>query len=132
VTSAMDWAANDPGAPASYERYLAPAMFAPLAEAVADAVEVDVGERALDVACGTGVLTRAIASRTGAGGHVTGLDLGEGMLARARTWPPVGGDAPIDYVQGSADQLPFGDGAFTVVTCQQGLQFFPDRDAALR
>jgi SAM-dependent methyltransferase len=132
VSSAMDWAANDPGAPASYERYLAPAMVAPLAEAVADAVEVSSGEHALDVACGTGVLTRAIASRSGTGGHVSGLDLGEGMLARARTWPPVDGDAPIDYVQGSADQLPFDDGAFTVVTCQQGLQFFPDRDAALR
>jgi ubiquinone/menaquinone biosynthesis C-methylase UbiE len=128
----MDWGANDPGAPASYERYLAPAMFVPLAEAVADAVEVSLGERALDVACGTGVLTRTIASRSGSDGHVTGLDLGEGMLARARTWPPVEGDAPIDYVQGSADQLPFDDGAFTLVTCQQGLQFFPDRDAALR
>jgi SAM-dependent methyltransferase len=107
-------------------------MFVPLAEAVADAVEVSLGERALDVACGTGVLTRTIASRSGSDGHVTGLDLGEGMLARARTWPPVEGDAPIDYVQGSADQLPFDDGAFTLVTCQQGLQFFPDRDAALR
>ena len=132
MSSAMDWAANDPGAPASYERYLAPAMFAPLAEAVADAVEVSPGECALDVACGTGVLTRTIASRSGTGGHVTGIDLGEGMLDRARTWPPVEGDAPIDYVQGSADQLPFDDGAFTVITCQQGLQFFPDRDAALR
>ena len=132
MSSAMDWAANDPGAPASYERYLAPAMFVPLAEAVADAVEVGPGERALDVACGTGVLTRAIAYRSGTGGHVTGLDLGDGMLARARTWPPVEGDAPIDYVQGSADELPFDDGAFTVVTCQQGLQFFPDREGALR
>jgi len=73
-----------------------------------------------------------MASRSGSEGHVTGLDLGEGMLARARTWPPVEGDAPIDYVQGSADELPFADGSFTVVTCQQGLQFFPDRDAALR
>ena len=132
MSSAMDWGANDPGAPASYERYLAPAMFVPLAEAVADAVEVSSGERALDVACGTGVLTRTIASRSGTGGHVTGLDLGEGMLARARRWPPVEGDAPIDYVQGSADQLPFDAAAFTAVTCQQGLQFFPDRDAALR
>jgi SAM-dependent methyltransferase len=128
----MDWAANDPGAPTSYERYLAPAMFVPLAEAVADAIEVSPGERALDVACGTGVLTRTIASRSGPDGHVTGLDLGEGMLARARSWPPVEGGAPIDYVQGSADQLPFEDGTFIVVTCQQGLQFFPDRDAALR
>ena len=54
------------------------------------------------------------------------------MLVRARMWPPVEGDAPIDYVQGSADALPFQDGAFTLVTCQQGLQFFPDRDGALR
>ena len=128
----MDWGANDPGAPASYERYLAPAMFVPLAEAVADAVEVSSGERALDVACGTGVLTRTIASRSGTGGHVTGLDLGEGMLARARTWPPVEGDGPIDYVQGSADELPFDDGAFTLVTCQQGVAVAPDGHGAAR
>jgi SAM-dependent methyltransferase len=129
--TAMDWAANDPSAPATYDAYLVPAMFTPLAEAVAAAADVAPGERVLDVACGTGVLTRSLALRVGADGHVTGLDLGEGMLERARAAPLQDGAAPIEYVQGSADALPFGDGAFTVVTCQQGLQFFPDRAGAL-
>ena len=127
----MNWTANHPDAPASYERYLVPAMFTPLAEAVADAVELRPGERALDVACGTGVLTRALALRAGPDGRLTGLDLGEGMLARARAHPVQQDAAPIDYIQGSADSLPFHDASFTAVTCQQGLQFFPDRPAAL-
>jgi SAM-dependent methyltransferase len=51
------------------------------------------------------------------------------MLAIARDHNAPG--AAIEYVRGGADQLPFGDGEFTIVTCQQGLQFFPDRPAAL-
>lgn len=110
-----------------YDRLLVPAMFGPLAEAVAGAVEAAPGDRALDVACGTGALSRLLAERVMPGGEVTGLDLAEGMLevARARG----GGSA---YVQGSADALPFEDRRFTVVTCQQGLQFTDDPTAVLR
>jgi SAM-dependent methyltransferase len=110
-----------------YDRMLVPAMFAPLASAVARAAEAAPGDRALDVACGTGALTRVLAERVQPGGEVTGLDLAEGMLALARSH---GGG--IDYVQGSADGLPFEDGRFSVVTCQQGLQFTEDPVAALR
>lgn len=125
----MDWGANSADAPRNYEQYLGPAMFEPLALATAEAVEAGPGDRALDVACGTGILTRVLSGRVGAGGRVIGLDLGEGMLATARSHSSPG--APIEYLQGSAQDLPFADGEFTVVTCQQGLQFFPDRAAAL-
>jgi len=110
-----------------YDRLLVPAMFGPLAEAVAGAVEAAPGDRALDVACGTGALTRLLAERVMPGGEVIGLDLAEGMLDAARAH---GGDA--DYVQGSAEALPFADGRFSVVTCQQGLQFTEDPAAVLR
>jgi ubiquinone/menaquinone biosynthesis C-methylase UbiE len=89
------------------------------------------GERVLDVACGTGVVTRAAAARVGSGGHVAGIDLNPGMIAVARSLPSEAG-AAIDWREASALALPFGDSSFDVVLCQQGLQFFPDRGLALR
>jgi ubiquinone/menaquinone biosynthesis C-methylase UbiE len=63
-------------------------------------------------------------------GHVTGLDLNKGMLAVARTLVSEG--APIDWIEGSALDLPFPAGKFDLVLCQLGLQFFPDQGRALR
>lgn len=110
-----------------YDRLLVPAMFAPLAEAVAGAVEAGPGDRVLDVACGTGALTRLLGQRVLPGGEAVGLDLADGMLdvARARGGGPT-------YVKGSAEALPFEDGRFTIATCQQGLQFTDDPSAVLR
>jgi SAM-dependent methyltransferase len=83
----------------------------------------------LDAACGTGVVARLTAERVGQDGRVVGLDLNPGMMAVARRLP-VGG-APIGWVQATVGRLPFPDGSFEVVCCQLGLQFFPDRSAAL-
>ncbi|GAA3996993.1 methyltransferase domain-containing protein [Deinococcus rubellus] len=114
-----------------YERYMVPRMFAPWATVLLDFAELEVGERVLDVACGTGSVARQAAQRVGASGVVSALDLNPAMLTVAReTAAP---DAPaIDWQQGSAQSLPFADAAFAAVTCQQGLQFFPDRLGALR
>ncbi len=90
------------------------------------------GERVLDVACGTGVVTRRAAQTVGATGRVVGLDLSPEALAVARG-VNVGSDgAVIEWREGSAENLPFDDACFDVVTCQLGLMFFPDRVAALR
>jgi len=112
-----------------YERELVPAIFGPWAPRVLDVAAPAVGERVLDAACGTGVVARLAAERVGADGCVVGLDLNPGMLAVARSLP-VGG-VPIGWVQATAGRLPFPDGSFEVVCCQLGLQFFPDRAAAL-
>jgi ubiquinone/menaquinone biosynthesis C-methylase UbiE len=53
------------------------------------------------------------------------------MLARAEAKPRAHGGASLEYVEGPADRLPARDDEFDVVTCQQGLQFFPDRRAAV-
>jgi ubiquinone/menaquinone biosynthesis C-methylase UbiE len=63
-------------------------------------------------------------------GRVTGLDLNKAMLAVARSLPIEG--APVDWIEGSALDLPFPAGSVDLVVCQQGLQFFPDRTLALR
>jgi SAM-dependent methyltransferase len=64
-------------------------------------------------------------------GRVAGLDLNEGMLRVARR-AGAGSDPAIEWRQGDAAALPFPDGSFDVVTCQQALQFFADPEAALR
>ena len=84
----------------------------------------------LDVARGTGVVAREVAPLVGMTGSVVGLDASPGMLAVARAVLPEG--VAIDYHEGKADALPFPDAAFDLALCQQGLQLFPDRAAAVR
>jgi SAM-dependent methyltransferase len=76
-----------------------------------------------------GVVARLAAEHVGPAGRVVGLDLNPGMLAVARSLPVAG--VPVGWVQATAGRLPFPDGSFEVVCCQLGLQFFPDRAAAL-
>ncbi len=117
--------------PDEYERLLAPVVFEPWAEVLLDAVTVAPGSRVLDVACGTGAVTRAAARRVGEEGAVVASDVSAVMLARAASVGASAGAAPVEYREGSADALPVDDGWCDVVLCQQGLQFFPARAAAV-
>ena len=117
-----------------YERALVPAIFVPWAPQVVALASPKSGERVLDVACGTGVVARLAATRVGDAGNVVGLDLNPGMLAVAAS---VASEMPatsarITWHEASATSMPFADGSFDIVYCQLGLQFFPDRPAALR
>ena len=118
----------------TYERALVPAVFAAWAPLVVALADPRPGERVLDVACGTGVVTRLVAQRVGLAGKVVGLDLNPGMLAvaasSAANEPPT--SAPITWQEGGATKMPLPDAAFDIACCQLGLQFFPDRPAALR
>jgi ubiquinone/menaquinone biosynthesis C-methylase UbiE len=118
-------------APELFERYLVPAVTAPWAADLVAVADPRLGTRVLDVACGTGIVARLAAQRVGPTGQVVGLDLNPGMLAVARGLPPLPG-APIAWQEASAVALTFPDARFDVVLCQQGLQFFPDRPAAVR
>src|SRR4051812_16770162 len=114
-----------------YERQLVPVMLAPWAPKLLDLAEVGPGMQVLDVACGTGVVTRLAAERVGSGGRVVGLDVNPDMLSVAQRLAPVGG-ASIEWLEASALEMPLLDAAFDVVLCQHGLQQFPDRPTALR
>jgi ubiquinone/menaquinone biosynthesis C-methylase UbiE len=114
-----------------YERYPARYILGPWAPLLVDAARLEAGERVLDVACGTGVVTRIAAKRVGATGRVVGVDLNPGMIAVARSIPaPIG--ASIEWFERTALDLRLEAASFDVVLCQQGLQFFPDRAIALQ
>lgn len=113
-----------------YERYLVPALFRPLAAELIGRAAPQPGDRVLDVACGTGAVARQLPPLVGTDGTVVGLDFSPAMLDVAHSLPP--SNPPIDWRLGSADAIPAPDASFDLVFCQQGLQFFPDRAAALR
>jgi len=113
-----------------YERWVVPFVGGPMVPPLLDLADLRPGERVLDLATGTGVLARLAARRVTPGGTVTGLDLNDEMLKVARELPLPPG-LKIEWRHGSALALPFDDGAFDVVVCQQGFQFFPDRMGAL-
>jgi ubiquinone/menaquinone biosynthesis C-methylase UbiE len=114
------------GAAELYERHLVPAVTLPWAVDLVDRVGVGPGARVLDLATGTGVVARTVASRVQSAGRVAALDLNAGMLRVARSLAPASGRS-IEWYEGSALALPFDDGEFQLVLCQLGLQFFPDR-----
>lgn len=110
-----------------YDECFVPALFHPWAPVLCDAANIMRAQCVLDVACGTGALTVAVAERVGAGGAVLGLDANPGMLAVARRKHP-----DIEWLHGRAESLPFADASFDAVVSQFGLMFFEDRVAALR
>jgi SAM-dependent methyltransferase len=102
-------------------------VFARELEGIIAALPLDGGMRVLDLACGDGFYTRRLAERLGPDGHVTGVDINQAYLSRAREEAArrVGG-AAIDFVSASFDALPFPAGAFDVVWCAQSLYSLPD------
>lgn len=116
--------------PENYQRFFVPAIGAPLAADLVRNAALREGERVLDVACGTGVVTRLASEQVGATGAVSGLDVNPGMLAVARAATPEG--MSIEWHEANAEAMPLPDASFDVVLCQLGLQFMPDRQAALR
>jgi SAM-dependent methyltransferase len=115
----------------AYEETLVGPMFEPWAEVLLDELSVGAGQQLLDVATGPGTLARLAAVRLGRTGRVAACDLSSAMLALAREKAPLFDGAPIEYVECPAASLPMPADAYDVVACQQGLQFFPDRPAAL-
>jgi SAM-dependent methyltransferase len=102
-----------------YDSLFVPALFGRFAEAVAEAAQIEAADQVVDVACGSGALTRAVRGRTA--GRVVGIDVNPAMLTVARRH---GGD--IEYTEGDGQDLQFGVGEFDVATCQFGIMFYPD------
>jgi SAM-dependent methyltransferase len=107
------------GAAEVHDSLFVPALFGRFAEAVAEAAQIEPADQVVDVACGSGALTRVVRNRTT--GRVVGIDVNPAMLAMARRH---GG--AIEYMEGDGQDLPFGAGEFDVAACQFGVMFYPD------
>ena len=115
--------------PARYDRYLGPALFEPYAEDLAARIPTG-AKRVLEVACGTGVVTRKLRESLPKGTLITATDLAEAMVAYASAKLPPSRD--LEYRQADATALPFADGTYDAVVCQFGVMFFPDKALAFR
>jgi len=113
--------------PAMYESYLVPLIFEPYAaDLVARLVAVDPSD-VLEVAAGTGVVTRHLARRLRGTTTIVATDLNQAMLDEAAAR---GTDRPVEWKQADALALPFQDESFDAVVCQFGAMFFPDKPKA--
>ncbi len=113
-----------------YDEVLVPVIFQPWAREMLDRVKPADGQHVLDLACGTGAVTREVA-RSCRPGSLTGADMTAEMLDVARKRAEQTGIV-ARWVEADALNLPFADNAFDLAYCQQALQFFPDRVATLR
>jgi SAM-dependent methyltransferase len=112
--------------PEAYDRWLAPAVFRPFAVDLARRAARLAPRHVLEIAAGTGVLTRELIAASPAAA-VTATDLNAAMVEHGSSQVP--GAA---WQQADAAGLPFGDQQFDLVVCQFGVMFFPDRPAAFR
>ena len=115
--------------PQIYERYLVPLIFAPYAIDLARRVAARAPVRVLEIAAGTGVVTRQLATALAADASVTATDLNQPMLDHAAA---IGTARPVEWRQADALALPFADRSFDAVVCQFGVMFFPDKAQAFR
>jgi ubiquinone/menaquinone biosynthesis C-methylase UbiE len=112
----------------NYQTHVVPAVIRPFAERLVEAASPHAGEQVLDLACGTGEVSRIVAPRVGTEGSVVGVDPSVEMLEVARALPT---PENVTWEEAYADDLPVSDGVFDLVVCHQGMQFFPDKSKAL-
>jgi SAM-dependent methyltransferase len=113
--------------PKLYESYLVPLIFEPYARDLAERLAARSPTRVLEIAAGTGVVTRAMASAFPDNVSIVATDLNQPMLDQAKA---IGTPRAVDWRQADAMDLPFEDGTFDAVVCQFGVMFFADKAKA--
>jgi len=113
--------------PKLYETHLVPLLFEPYAADLANRLASRAPSRLLEIAAGTGVVTRTLASALPDRTSIVATDLNQAMLDQAAA---TGTSRPVEWRQADAMQLPFADGTFDAVVCQFGVMFFPDKSRA--
>lgn len=110
--------------PKLYEELLVPLIFAPYAKDIAQRLAPRKPSRVLEIAAGTGVVTRCLAAALPGDVAIVATDLNQPMLDMASA---IGTSRPVEWRQADAMQLPFEEEQFDAVVCQFGAMFFPDR-----
>jgi SAM-dependent methyltransferase len=113
--------------PKLYDTYLVPMIFAPYATDLVMRLKNRRLSRVLEIAAGTGVVTRAMATALPADVAIVATDLNPAMLNQAKA---IGTARPVAWQPADATQLSFGDAEFDAVVCQFGVMFFPDKAKA--
>jgi SAM-dependent methyltransferase len=113
--------------PKLYDTYLVPLIFEPFAADMVSRLSPRAPSRVLEIAAGTGVVTRALASGLPESASIVATDLNQAMLDHASS---VGTRRAVEWRQADATQLPFPDATFDAVVCQFGVMFFPDKRKA--
>jgi ubiquinone/menaquinone biosynthesis C-methylase UbiE len=113
--------------PKLYETYLVPLIFEPYASDLVNRLASRSVTRVLEIAAGTGVVTRKLVSVLPESVSVVATDLNQSMLDQASA---LGTRRPVEWRQADAMQLPFQDATFDAVVCQFGVMFFPDKSKA--
>jgi ubiquinone/menaquinone biosynthesis C-methylase UbiE len=113
--------------PKIYETYLVPLIFQPYAVDLVTRVASHAPSRVLEIAAGTGVVTRQMAAVLPQSVSITATDLNQPMLDWAGNIEIA---RPVQWLQADALQLPFEDGEFDAVVCQFGVMFFPEKQKA--
>jgi ubiquinone/menaquinone biosynthesis C-methylase UbiE len=116
--------------PAAYDRCLGPILFQPYAEDLAARLQVAKNGSILELACGTGILTRALWTHLPSTVKLTAIDLNEPMFRHAAA--KFRKDEAVRWLQADACSLPFGDRMFDAVAWQFGIMFVPDKGLAAR
>ena len=112
-----------------YESTLVPLIFLPYAQDLAERTRELDPNAVLEIACGTGVVTRALAETLSPDCSITATDLNDAMVVHAES---VGTARPVTWGQADVMSLPHHADSFDVVVCQFSVMFFPDRVAAYR
>jgi len=115
--------------PGLYDQHLGPVLFEPYAADLASRLPSRDGLRLLEIACGTGIVTRRLREALPDSATVVATDLNEGMIDYARQAVTTPG---IAWQQADAQSLPFADASFDVVVCQFGFMFLPDKVQGFR
>jgi ubiquinone/menaquinone biosynthesis C-methylase UbiE len=113
--------------PEFYQQYLVPLIFEPYAADLARRLAARPLNRVLEIAAGTGVVTRHLAAALPESVTIVASDLNQAMLDRAAA---TGTSRPVEWRQADAAELPFPDHSFDAVVCQFGVMFFPDKTTA--
>ena len=114
----------------NYQRDFVPLIATPVSKTLVRAADLQPGEHVLDVACGTGHVTRAAAERVGSTGTVVGIDIAPDMIEVAKSVRVPGG-ARVDWHIADAAALPIPDASVDVVLCQMGLMFMENKAGAV-
>jgi ubiquinone/menaquinone biosynthesis C-methylase UbiE len=99
-------------------------MLAPVSDILIERAKAEGGERIVDIGCGCGATSFALAQRVGPDGHVLGIDISAPMLAQARKVQPAG--LPVDFVLADATVYPFEPASFDLLFSRFGVMFFAD------